>query len=149
VSASATVTKEEYLHEAQFALLGCQLVEEGLKSYICTAYDGIRRSGGNTAVITHTDAEIEELALGPLIRLFEPLSANAALVSKLRELRPKRNYCAHKVFAVVFFADVRSSIDLGAEFQKVTETRVSAWNTFHMLTPELQSNEARVNAPRA
>ena len=148
VSASATVTKEEYLHEAQFALLGCQLVEEGLKSYICTAYEGIRRSGGDTAVIKRTDAEIEELALGPLIRLFEPLSSNAALVSQLKDLRPKRNYCAHKAFALVFFADVRSSIDFRAEFQKVTEARVSAWDTFHMLTPELQSNEARVNAPR-
>ena len=148
MSASVSVTKEKYLHEAQFALFGCQLVEEGLKSYICTAYEGIRRSGVNAAIIKHTDGEIEELALGPLIRLFEPLSSNAALVSKLKDLRPKRNYCAHKAFALAFFADVRSSIDLRAEFQKVTEARVSAWDTFHMLTPELQSNETRVNAPR-
>ena len=147
MSTSATVTKEEYLHEAQFALLGCQLVEEGLKSYICAAYEGIRRSGGNTVVIKHTDDEVDELALGPLIRLFEPLSSNASLVSKLKDLRPKRNYCAHKSFALVFFADVRSSIDLGAEFQKVTEARQFAWNTFHMLTPELHLNEARINAP--
>lgn len=142
MGASATVTKEEYLHEAQFALLGCQLVEEGLKSFICTAYQGIRKSGSNTGVIKHTDDEIEELPLGVLIRLFESLSSNAALISKLKDLRPKRNYCAHKAFVLVFAADVRSTIDLRAEFQKVTEARVAAWDTFHMLTPDLQANEA-------
>lgn len=148
MSASASVTKEEYLHEAQFALLGCQLVEEGLKSYVCTAYQGIRKSGGNTGIIKHTDDEIEELPLGLLIRLFEPLSSNAVLISKLKDLRPRRNYCAHKAFVLVFAADVRSTIDLKAELQKVTEARIAAWDCFHMLTPELQANEARANAAR-
>ena len=99
-------------------------------------------------MIKHTDTEIEELPLGALIRLFEPLNANVALAAKLKELRPKRNRCAHKAFVLVFAADVRSSIDLKAEFEKVEEARVLAWGTFHMLTPELHSNEARLYAVR-
>jgi hypothetical protein len=140
------LTKEVHLHEAQCALLGCQVVEEGLKSYICTAYETIRRSGGPTSLIRHTDAEIEEFPLGTLMRLFEPLNTNAALAAKLQELRPKRNYCAHKAFMLVFAADVRPSIDLTLEFKKIEETRVLAWETFRMLEPELHSNEARLNA---
>ena len=138
------VTKENYLHETQFALLGCQLVEEGLKSYICTAYEAIRLSGSNTNIIKHTVAEIEELALGPLIRLFEPLNANATLITKLKGLCPKRNHCAHKAFVPVFMADVRLTIDLNAEFEKVKEARVFAWDTFQILTPELQDRKSVV-----
>ena len=148
MGAPSTVTKEGYLHETQFALLGCQLVEEGLKSYICTAYEIIRRSDRDTSMIKYTDAEIEELPLGALIRLFERLNTNAALAAKLKELCPKRNHCAHKAFVLVFAADVRQSIDLQAEFEKIEEARGAAWDTFHMLTPELHSNEARLNALR-
>ena len=96
MATSLAVSREAYLHEAQFALFGCQMVEEALKSMLMYAREVNLLTSDSYAPVQKTDEELDELPLGPLIRLYEKVFPKSLVAVSLHALRPERNHCAHQ-----------------------------------------------------
>jgi hypothetical protein len=145
---SGPVTKERYLHQAQFALFGCQMVEEALKSFLMYARDINRFSSCEFIQIDKSDEELDETPLGGLIVLFRKVLPNSQLNSRLETLRPERNHCAHRALVLCFMSDVCINVSLDAEFERMQKTRELAWSCVEDLKPALTAAESRFEALR-
>ena len=143
-----SVTKEQYLHEVQFALFGCQIVEEALKSFLMYARDIHRLCSSEFVQINKSDEELDEIPLSGLMTIFRQALPNSQLVSRLEQLRPQRNHCAHRALVLCFMSDVCSDISLDEEFRRVKSTRELAWSCFGDIKPELAAAERRLGTLR-
>ena len=90
----------EYTTEAQWFLSSCQTIEAGLRGYIIASYDFIRLSLDNKLPFHLNEQDIKKDSMGTLIDKFSKLSNNSDLVSRLRQLVPLRNKCAHHAFVL-------------------------------------------------
>lgn len=77
------------------ALAGCQLVENELKKYISMAYECINIFIDNRIPFSMSENDLKGQKLYNLIKIFEKLSDNAELVSKLEAFSKSRNKFAH------------------------------------------------------
>ncbi|MGI0134277.1 MAG: hypothetical protein ACREBW_04895, partial [Candidatus Micrarchaeaceae archaeon] len=102
----ASVSHERYLHQAQFALFGCQMVEEVLKSLLMYARDVNRIAPAEYAPVSESNDELDESPLGRLIVLFHRALPDSNLLPDLQRLRPERNHCAHRALAFGFLSDL-------------------------------------------
>ena len=136
---SMSVTKEEYVHEAQFALFGCQLAEAALKSFLMYARDINALAPAEFASIRQTDDELEEIPLGGLIKLGRTAKLDVAILAQLEELRPLRNHCAHKALLMCFVSDFRKDVDLSVEYARILRTRTLAWASVHAVQSKLDA----------
>ncbi len=135
--------KKRYLHEVQFALFGCQIVEEALKSFLMRARDINRLCSHEFIQIDKSDDELDETPLGGLIMLYRKALPHSQLISRLEQLRPERNHCAHRALDLCFMIDVDSNISFDAEFERVQKARELAWSCFEDLKLELAAAESR------
>ena len=143
-----SVMKKRYLHEALFALFGCQMVEEALKSFLMRARDINRLCSHEFIPIDKSDDELDETPLGGLIMLFCKALPYSQLISRLEQLRPERNHCAHRALVLCFMSDVDSNISFDAEFERMQRARELAWSCFEDLKQELAAAESRFVALR-
>jgi len=143
-----SVTKERYLHQAQFALFGCQMVEEALKSFLTHVRDINRLCSREFIQIDESDDELDEMPLGGLTMLFRKTLPNSQLISRLEQLRPERNHCAHRALVLCFMSDVCSGISLNKEFERMQKARELAWSCFEDLKSELVVAESQLSALR-
>jgi hypothetical protein len=142
----APVTHERYLHQAQFALFGCQMVEEVLKSLVMHARDVNRIAPAEYAPISESNDELDELPLGRLIPLFRKVLPGSNILPDLERLRPERNHCAHRALVLCFISDVSDDISLDKEFARISIARQLAWSCFEVLKPLLAAAEKRLAA---
>lgn len=142
----APITHERYLHQAQFALFGCQMTEEALKSILMHARDVNRIAPTEYAPISQSNDELDELPLGRLIPLFRKVLPGSNILPDLERLRPERNHCAHRALVLCFISDVSDNISLEKEFARLSSTRQLAWSCFEALKPELAAAEKRLAA---
>ncbi len=147
--AQIAVSKEKYLHEAQFALFGCQMVEETLKSILMYAREINEIIPAEYPLVHKTDEQLEELPLGTLIDQYKKAFPESAVVTSLKALRPERNHCAHRALVFCFLSDLRDNISLQVEFDRIESTRKLAWSCFHILLKEAQNLLNRLNNLRA
>jgi hypothetical protein len=145
---TSTISKEQYLHEAQFALFACQMVEEALKSTLMYVRDVNSLSKTEFMPIQKTDEELDELPLGPLIKLYERAFPTSSVTASLKVLRPERNYCAHRALVFCFMSEVKDGGSLEAEFRRVEDTRKLAWPCFEHLKAEMQNAALRLEELR-
>ena len=145
---SGPVTKKRYLHQVQFALFGCEMVEEALKSFLMRARDINRLCSREFIQIDKSDDELDETPLGGLMMLFRKALPHSQLISRLEQLRPERNHCAHRALVLCFMSDVDSNISFDAEFERMQKARELAWSCFEDLKPELAAAERRFLALR-
>ncbi len=148
MAAKPAMSKEQYLHQAQFALFGCQMVEEALKSFLMYARDVNRLSPTEFSSINKSNEELDEMPLGGLIKLFRLASPNSTTIGKLEQLRPERNHCAHRALVLCFMSEVRTDVRLEDEFERIKKAAALAWCCFEALKPNLINMEARLEALR-
>ena len=142
------VSKEQYLHQAQFALFGCQMVEESLKSFLMYARDVNRLSATEFAPINKSNEELDEMPLGGLIKQYRSTNSSSPTLGWLEQLRPERNHCAHRALVLCFMSEVRTDVSLDAEFDRIKKTATLAWSCFEALKPQLTAVEARLEELR-
>ena len=142
------MTHAQYLHQAQFALFGCQMVEESLKSFLMFARDVNRLSPSEYAEVRESNEEIDETPLGGLIKLVKKVVPANPLIARLEKLRPDRNHCAHRAFVLCFISDVSSDISLPDEYQRLYAIRELAWSCFEDAKHLLSAAENRLGALR-
>ena len=70
-------------------------MEEALKSCVAMSYDIIRSSCNASVAFHYTRDDVEKDSLSSILRKYEKLSNDVELVSKIRQLIPARNECAH------------------------------------------------------
>ena len=140
----ASVTHERYLHQVQFALFGCQMVEEALKSLLMCARDINRIAPAEYARISESNDELNELPLGRLILLFHTVLPDSNMLPDLQRLRPERNHCAHRALTFCFLSDISGAISLDKEFARISAARQLAWSCFEALKPVLAAAEKRI-----
>jgi hypothetical protein len=140
----APVTHERYLHQAQFALFGCQMVEEALKSLLMFARDINCIASAEYAPVSESNDELDELPLGRLISLLRKVLPGSNVLSDLERLRPERNHCAHRALVLCFMSDVSDVISLEREFVRLCNTRQLAWSSFEALKLQLAAVEKRL-----
>jgi hypothetical protein len=75
--------------------------------------------------------------------LFRKALPHSQLISRLEQLRPERNHCAHRALVLCFMSDVDSTISFDAEFERMQKTRELAWSCFEDLKQELAAAESR------
>jgi len=138
-----SVAKKRYLHEVQFGLFGCQMVEEALKSFLRRMRDINRLCSHEFIQIDKSDDELDETPLGSLIMIFRKALPHSQLISRLEQLRPERNHCAHRALVLCFMSDIESNISLDAEFNRMQKARVAAWSCFEDLKQELAAADSR------
>ena len=139
-----SISKERYLHEAQFALFACQMVEETLKSILMYAREVNASSPAEFVLIQKTNEELDELPLGKLIKLYERVSPSSNVTPNLQVLRPERNHCAHRALVLCFMSDVKETVSLQVELGRMESTRKLAWSCFESLKIEMQSAALRL-----
>ena len=100
-------TFSEYGEVAKDFLSSCQTIEAGLRLYIIYSYELIRRSLDNKLPFHLDEQDVNKDSMGTLIEKFSKLTNNSDLVSRLKELTPYRNRCAHHAF-VLSVKDMRS-----------------------------------------
>lgn len=143
-SPGASVTQERYLHQAQFALFGCQMVEAALKSLLMYVRDVNRIASAEYGPISESNDELDELSLGRLIILFRSALPGSNILPDLERLRPERNHCAHRALVLCFISDVSDDISLDKEFVRILSARQLAWSCFEALKPVLAAAEKRL-----
>lgn len=140
--------KEQYLREAQFALFGCQMVEETLKSTLMYVREINLIIPTEFIPIDKADDELDELPLGPLIKLYERAFPNSSVTLSLKALRPERNHCAHRALILCFMDVVKNDFSLQDEFSRVECIRKQAWLCFELLKADMQSAALRLDGVR-
>ena len=95
-------TAQYYRESASHALAGFQLLEEGLKSYVGTYHDTVRKFLPDKLVYRYSRQDIQDAALGKLVGVFSKISANDKLISELRTLTKTRDDLAHKAFVHLY-----------------------------------------------
>ena len=143
MTAEASVTHAQYLHQAQFALFGCQMVEESLKSFLMYARDVNNISSTEYAAISESDEDLDEMPLGPLIKLVKSTIPQSSLLVRLEQLRPERNHCAHRALSLCFISDVSDNVSLPDEYRRLCAIRELAWSCFEETKPLLAAAEKR------
>lgn len=143
MTAETSVTHAQYLHQAQFALFGCQMVEESLKSFLMYARDVNKLCPTEYAAISKSDEELDEMPLGPLIKLVKSAIPQSPLLARLEQLRPERNHCAHRALALCFISDVSDKVSLPDEYRRLCAIRELAWSCFEETKPFLAAAEKR------
>ena len=73
--------------------------------------------------IDKSDDELDETPLGGLMMLFRNALPHSQLISRLEQLRPERNHCAHRALVLCFMSDVCSNISLDEEFERMQKAR--------------------------
>ena len=112
------------------------MVEEALKSFPMRMRDINRLCSHEFIQIDKSDDELDETPLGGLIMLYRKALPHSQLISRLEQLRPERNHCAHRALVLCFMIDVDSNISFDAEFERVRKpeslhghaSKVSSWN---------------------
>lgn len=136
---TSTISTAQYLHEAQFSLFACQMVEETLKSTLTYIRKINSINPTEFVSIQKSDEELDELPLGALIKLYETAFPTSTITTNLKALRPERNHCAHRALVLCFMSEVKNDLSLQAEFHRVEATRKLAWSCFEHLKAEMQS----------
>ena len=90
----------EYAEAAKNFLSNCQTIEAGLCLYIISSYDYIRLNLGNRLPFHFSKQDIKKDSMGTLVEKFNKLTNNYDLISRLKELIPYRNKCAHHAFVL-------------------------------------------------
>lgn len=105
-----------YLQVAQ-ALSGCQLVEQELKLYIAEALELVQKSVAGKLPFSMSGEDYAGESLGTLVRVFQKLSSNPALVAELHKFTAKRNILSHT--GIAHCIDPNGELDYGSasEFQ--------------------------------
>ena len=146
---TSTVSRDQYLHEAQFALFACQMVEETLKSTLMYAREVNSLAPTEYVSVEKTDDELDELPLGPLIKQYERVFPTSSATASLHALRPERNHCAHRALVLCFMSNVKDGLSLQAEFSRIESARKLAWSCFEHLKVEMQTAAQRLEVLRA
>lgn len=134
---------DDFTHEAQFALVGYQMVEEQLKSYICTAYKLIRNRTSDLFPFKYEDEEVDNYAMEKLINIFKKINENSELIQKLQKLPNNRNYIAHQAFAHAYVKRTAHEESLEEETKKVKEMREYVWQCFQEFRVILEDIELK------
>ncbi|MBD8722148.1 hypothetical protein IFT43_02070 [Oxalobacteraceae sp. CFBP 13708] len=90
------MNENEFYLKIAYALSGCQLVEQQLKSYITDALDFIRKRLAGKLPFKMNGDDYEDAPLGRLIDVFKKLSDNETLVRDLTRFKTERNFLSHK-----------------------------------------------------
>jgi len=90
------MNENDFYLKVAYALSGCQLVEQQLKSYITDALDFIRKRLAGKLPFKMNGDDYEDVPLGRLIDVFRKLSDNEALVKDLNKFKAERNFLSHK-----------------------------------------------------
>lgn len=147
--APIAVTREKYLDEAQFALFACQMVEEALKSILMYAREVNAITPTEYALVHKTDEQLDELQLGLLIKQYEKALFAPAIAVSLRALVPERNHCAHRALVVGFLNEVRQTVSLQVELDRIESAGKLAWSCFEVPKEEMQGVASRLEELRA
>jgi len=91
---------EEYAEVVRDILWNCQVIEEGLRRYLISSYEYIRKAIGGSLPFRFDRKDIEKDSMGALVDKFEKLSDNSSLVTHLKSLTKHRNKCAHRGFTL-------------------------------------------------
>jgi hypothetical protein len=142
------MTHAQYLHQAQFALFGCQMVEESLKSFLMYAREVHKISSSEYAEVSKSDEELDETPLGGLIRLVKKVAPAHPLIDRLEKLRPDRNHCAHRALVLCFIGEVSSDISRSEEYQRLCAIGELAWSCFEEAKFLLSAAESRLGELR-
>jgi len=88
----------------QKALLSFQFIEECLKTYLTDVFLLARHRCAKDVPIDVVSLRklIDKKTLGSLITLFSCVTSNTALVTDLKGLSGKRNFCAHQAFLLTY-----------------------------------------------
>jgi len=87
---------QKYIDTISFLMLDFQLIEEALKTCIDETNKKIRIVVRGKIPFKYSRQDVGKDALGTLINKFEKINNNMRLITKLKELPPKRNNIAHK-----------------------------------------------------
>lgn len=90
------LAKQRYFNALQMALSDFQFIEEGLRMYISSAYELIRRSVSERLPFHFDYSDVKNDALGRLINKYLKFSNNKELGAQLRESLEHRNGIAHR-----------------------------------------------------
>ena len=88
--------ENDFYLKVAHALSGCQLVEQELKLYITEALDLAKKCIGDKMPFKMSGEDYAESSLEKLIEIFNKLSDNNGLVTKLRQFKNERNFLSHK-----------------------------------------------------
>lgn len=135
---SQSSQQNDYLREAQHALVGFQIAEAALKSYITFCYEVIAASMRGRLPFDYKEGDVDELPLGRLLTVFAKYNHNAALIERLRKLQKDRNHIAHQAFLLAFVGKEPVEDTLGSEFEKVREIANAIWACIPDITKEVQ-----------
>jgi hypothetical protein len=135
-----------FILDAGYALIGCQLVEEALKSYIINCNGIVAVSLRNTIPFNYAEKEIEDLSLDRLTGHFKRFNSNAELISKLQKLPKERNYCAHRAFVSAIHKKDNEGLD--DDVARIHALAESAWGCWQDLSVELAEVEERLRSLR-
>lgn len=138
------VTLEQYLHQAQFALFACQMVEETLKSILMYAREVNAIARTEYALIQNTDDKLDELPLGALTKRYEMAFSSSSVAAALHALRLERNHCAHRALVLGFMSEVVEGVSLQTEFNRIESAGKLAWSCFESLKIEMHSAANRL-----
>jgi hypothetical protein len=87
-----------YLRVAE-ALSGCQLVEQQLKLYISQALELVQKCLADKLPFKMSGDDYQNASLERLIRTFQKLTNNEALVAELNTFTDERNFLSHRAIA--------------------------------------------------
>jgi len=90
------MNENDFYLKVAYALSGCQLVEQQLKSYITDALGFIRKRPCRQVAFKMNGDDYEDVPLGRLIDVFRKLSDNDVLVKDLNKFKAERNFVSHK-----------------------------------------------------
>lgn len=119
-----------FSHEAELALVGYQMVEQSLKSYIIFAHDCIREALDKKLPFRYTEDKVDSYSMERLITTFKKLNDNEDLLARLNKLPSDRNYVAHKAFANAYYKISIDKQSLVTDIEKVKGMRDFVWKCF-------------------
>jgi len=134
--------KQRFVDEIPRVLLTLQYVEEALRQYMFRANVMIASEVRPFLHYAHDDPALSKASLGRLVSMFSRVNSDAELHRRLRELVPRRNFCAHQAyFASAGFDATNEETQYDAV--ALEQTRVDAEHCLQALFEEIQQLEAR------
>jgi hypothetical protein len=91
-----------YSEAATHALAGFQIIEESLKDYITAYHQTVQKFLPTELVYQYQRSEIEDVALGNLVKNFSRMNSNTVLIDKLRKIKQVRDQLAHKALTKLY-----------------------------------------------
>ena len=95
-SAEVDVARGQYFLSIQMVLADFQYIEESLRMFLTAAYDFVRAKTNGRLPFKYDYEDVENDAMGRLLRKFSNFSNSEALVKTLTRLLKHRNTIAHR-----------------------------------------------------